>query len=113
MGKNARGRGGKSYGNHTKKIKESHYNPQKKSNRDQRGYQKQEASRSRSQNRKNVSNKNKEKFNSKNKPQDIKMGFAPNNKKKQLIDPMNPLKSLKKLSGNSAFKIVPEGMDDD
>lgn len=26
---------------------------------------------------------------------------------------MNPLKSLKKLSGNSAFKIVPEGMDDD
>lgn len=34
-----------------------------------------------------------------------------NKKTKELIDPMNPLKSLKQLGGNSVFKIVPEGMN--
>ena len=43
----------------------------------------------------------------------LDMGFVPNKKNKELIDPMNPLKSLKKLGGNSAFKIVPEGLNDD
>ena len=35
------------------------------------------------------------------------------NKKQELIDPMNPMKSLKKLTGNSAFKIITEGVDED
>lgn len=85
MGKNARERGGKSHGQHTKKIKDTHHNPQKKFNRDRKGYENQEASRSRSQNRKNTANKNnknKEKFNQKNKSQDLNLGFANSKKKK-------------------------------
>lgn len=37
------------------------------------------------------------------------IGPKPAKKKDDIIDPNNPIKSLKKLTGNSAFKIVPEG----